>query len=115
MKIIYEADDGTRFDDRFDCEFYEETKRHHHLKDVTFYDKEGKPYSIDGNGYDDWVDDRIYYECYGIDIHNDEELEDVIWLGEYTGWCEFYEFFNEPGHWMRKEDDMGNGYWEVVK
>ena len=115
MKIIYEADDGTRFDNRFDCEFYEESKRHHHLKDVTFYDEEGKPYSIDGNGYDDWVDDRIYYECYGIDIHNDEELEDVIWLGKYTGWCEFYEFFNEPGHWIRKEDEMSNGYWEKTK
>ena len=115
MKIIYEADDGTRFDDRFDCEFYEESKHHHHLKDVTFYDEEGKQYNIDGNGYDDWIDDRIYYGCYGIDIHNDEELEDVIWLGKYTGWCEFYEFFNEPGHWIRKEDNMGNGYWERVK
>lgn len=111
MKIIYEADDGTRFDDRFDCEFYEESKRHHHLKDVTFYDEEGKQYSIN----DDWTDDSIYNNCYGIDIHNKEELEDVIWLGKYMGWCEFYEFLNEPGHWIRKEDDMGNGYWEKVK
>jgi len=111
MKIIYEADDGTRFDDRFDCEFYEESKCHHHLKDVTFYDEEGKSYSIDNDGYDNWFDDSIYYNCYGINIHNEEELEDIIWLGKYTGWYEFYAFFIEPGHWIRKED----GYWEKVK
>ena len=115
MKIIYEADDGTRFDDQFDCEFYEEFQRHPHLKEVTFYDEKGKAYTINDDRFDYFFDEQIYYDCYEIDIHNKEELADVIWLGEYNGWCEFYEFFNEPGHWVRKEDDMGNGYWEKVK
>ena len=43
MKIIYEAFDGTQFDNEFDCEYYEWKLNHEEsLKDLIFYDKDGK-------------------------------------------------------------------------
>ena len=34
MKILYQADDGTRFDNEWDCEDYENKLNHPYLKNI---------------------------------------------------------------------------------
>ena len=39
-----------------------------------------------------------------INIHSQEELNDLLWLAREAGWCEF-EDFTEPGIWVRKNNE----------
>ena len=113
MKILYQADDGKLFEDEWDCEEYEAKILHPHLKNITFFTIEDCPYFMND---DNIFSDYIYYDCWKITVHNIDELNDLIWLVDYCGWCEF-EQVTEPGTWVRYEVDksLHKGHWKKVK
>ena len=51
MKIIYIAEDGTQFDDEFECESYEGKLNHPYLKNIVFYDIKDNFYTIGDDIY----------------------------------------------------------------
>lgn len=114
MKIIYQADDGKLFENEWDCEEHEakiKYLKHPHLKNITFFTKEDCPYFMDD---DSIFSDDIYYYCWKITVHNIDELNDLIWLTDYWGWCEFKQI-TEPGTWERHEIDLFKGHWVKIK
>ena len=101
MKVIYEAIDGKQFDNEYDCEMYEGKLAHPHLEGITFFTKDcALPIAFK----EDIFDDELYNTCEAIWIHSKEELADLQWLTEETGWCEF-EQLTEPGFWVRCESE----------
>lgn len=111
MKVLYEAIDGSIFNDQNDCEVYEASINHSALFDISFYDSEGNEYSI-SDYKPDIFNDLIYQRCGKVFAHNEDELKDLQWLAEECGWCEF-EQITDVGIWVRHED-LGNGTWEHV-
>lgn len=91
MKIIYIADDGTQFDNEFDCEAYEWRLNHPHLKDIILLDK-------DGNRFEDAFSEEAYNYSEKIIITSYEALKDLQDLEDYTGYC-CYADINEVGEW----------------
>ena len=65
---------------------------------------------------DNIFSDDIYYYCWKITVHNIDELNDLIWLTDYCGWCEF-EQITEPGTWERRIDNyyLFKGHWVKIK
>lgn len=55
MRTIYVADDGSIFDDEYECKDYEWELDHPHLKDVSVYDVVGVKETINSVG--EWVFD----------------------------------------------------------
>lgn len=110
MRILYIADDGTEFDNEFDCEHYEEIKRHNKINDVEVYDADDNRVL-----FDSVYNDAFYNNAEKIIIHTEEEVEDILWLAEYTGWCEF-EQLTSVGTWVRRQEGWnGAGIWEKVE
>ena len=110
MNILYEADDGTIFDNEYDCLFYEEKKDHLNLEGILIYTKNNV---ILGFDLDDLLNEKYYYQSEKVILHNEKEFKDFIWLAEYCGWCEWYDFITSPGIWVRYEEN-GNGCWKKV-
>ena len=113
MKIWYESEDGKFFDNKLDCEVHELKLIHTHLDKISFYSKENNKYieyHIDYN--QDITSDDYYQKCEKINIHNEDEFQDLMWLSKYCGWIEF-EQFTQPGIWIRHEDNhkIINGVW----
>lgn len=110
MRIIYIAYDGTEFDDELDCEAYEEIRHHQSLYDIDAYEEDGN--AIRFTGLDnEW----FYYKAEKIVLHNAKEVEDILWLAEYTGWLEF-EQLTSVGTWVRHQKDWKSiGTWEKVE
>ena len=54
-------------------------------------------------------DDHIYNDAEKIVVHNTEEVDALLWIADYTGWCEF-EQITSPGTWVRHAKDMGTHY-----
>ena len=108
MKTIYEADDGTTFDDYYECENYEESQKHPHLYYITFLDSSEE--ELDHSDFKDGIfDDQLYQNCWGLIVHSDAEVSDLLWLADYCGWPEF-EQITSPGTWKRKGTWLG-GIW----
>jgi hypothetical protein len=95
MRAIYIADDGTQFDDRFDCEDYEWKLNHPHLKDVHIFDK-------DGNKFDNVFSEDAYNYSDKIVVTSNGAVKDLHDLANYTGYC-YYEHVNEVGEWRFDE------------
>jgi hypothetical protein len=91
MRIIYIADDGTQFDDRFDCEDYEWKLNHPHLQDIHILDK-------DGNKLEDIFSNNTYNRSAKIIVVSAEAVKDLKDLADYTGYCN-YEDINKVGEW----------------
>ena len=108
MKVIFEAIDGQRFDDLDECEEYEWKYNHPNISTVSFFNENGEEYHIDTYNI---FDDKVYYNAFSVDIHNENELADFAALTEYCGWCEF-EDIDSPGVWVRFEDEYSNAKWE---
>ena len=92
MRVVYIADDGREFDDKYDCEDYEWKLNHPGLNDILMYDGDGNK-----------LDDILSYDTYGsvmkIIIPNEKSLKDLKEFGCYTGFC-CYVDINEPGEWV---------------
>jgi hypothetical protein len=98
MKIIYIADDGSLFDNEYDCEAYEWKLNHPHLKDIHAFDK-------DGNEFADIFSEDTYNYSEKIIVSSEEAAKDMRDLAKYTGYCA-YEYIDAVGEWVfdaRKE------------
>lgn len=91
MRIIYIADDGTQFNDEYDCKDYEWKLNHPHLKNVHIFDE-------DGNEFDDILSDEAYHYSAKIIVTSNEAVKDFQDLASYTRYC-FYEHINKVGEW----------------
>ena len=113
MKCIYVAEDGIEFDNEYDCEMYEGELLHPDILNIEFYNECGELYKIQHHNI---YDDNIYNACEKIDVHNDKEVNDLRWLAEMCGWCEF-EQIESVGIWERHTDDYRNWFWvkEVIE
>lgn len=108
MKTIYEADDGTVFDNRYECQDYTECRKHCNLYSVTFLDSSGKSLRLDDQSiriFDNLP--YVYQNCNEIVVHNEEEVVSVQWLADYYGWCCEFEQITSPGTWKRED-----GVWK---
>lgn len=110
MKILYQANDGTIFENEWNCEEYEAKMEHPYLKDIEFFTEKGCPYFINN---DNFLSDDTYGDCWKIIIHNVNELKDLAWLADYCGWCEFGQI-TEPGTWKRYKEFFFEGRWEKI-
>lgn len=111
MKTIYIADDGTTFDDYYECENYEESMKHPNLYHITFLDSIGK--ELNPDEFPKGVfDDLLYQKCEWVIVHDEKEVSDIQWLADYCGWSEF-EDITSPGTWKR-EDAVWDGVWSKV-
>jgi hypothetical protein len=104
MKIIYIADDGTQFDDKFNCEDYEWKLKHQNIKDVHVFNK-------DGIEFEDIFSEDTYNQSTKIVVSSDEAARELQELGEYTGYC-CYESINKAGEWIF--DDKQETFVEVT-
>lgn len=111
MKIIYEANDGTIFDNEYDCLFYEEKKDHLNLENILLYTRDNIKL---GFNFNDILNEKYYNYSEKIILHNEKEFKDFIWLAEYCGWCEWYDFITSSGTWIRYEEN-GNGRWKKIR
>lgn len=101
MRIIYIADDGKEFDDKFECENYEWLQNHPYLNDFKCYDKDGKL-------LEDIVAEETYYCCHKLVVPKYECVKDLCDLAEYTGYCSYSDITN-AGIWIFEEKDI-NGF-----
>ena len=92
MKIIYISDDGIQFDNETDCQFHEWKMQHNHLKNIKFYNGEGKLLTSSP------LEEEHYSSVETVVISNEEELKDLQALTDYTGFCA-YESINKMGTW----------------
>lgn len=101
MKVLYIADDGKEFDDKFECEKYEWLLEHSHLKDIKCYDK-------DGNLFPDIMSDKTYDYCTKVIVPTKKCVKEIQDLADYMGFC-LYLDITEPGTWIFLTDG------EIVK
>jgi hypothetical protein len=92
MRTIYIADDGTQFDDEYDCQDYEWKLKHPGLKDIIFYD-------MKDDVLEDIFSQTTYEDTMKIVVSTDEAVKDLYELGRYYGWCA-YEDVTEAGTWV---------------
>ena len=92
MRTVYIADDGTQFDNRYECETYEFnlTISDHNLK---FYDAGGTllDYPI--------TDSRTYNLSERVIVPDKQSLDVLRKVSDYNGWCEFDDI-DSIGIWM---------------
>lgn len=92
MKIIYVADDGTQFDNEFDCEDYEWKLNHPHLREVRVFGK-------DGNEFNNIFEEDTYNYSEIIIVPDDEAARNLQELADYTGYC-YYSHITKAGEWI---------------
>ena len=91
MKVIYIANDGKEFDNKYDCENYEWELKHTHLNEICFYDK-------DGNKLYDAYSEDTYNNAERIVVPNENAAKELQELARYTGYC-CYGDITECGEW----------------
>jgi len=112
MEIIYKANDGTLFDNEFDCLQYEEAKTYGHIYFIEFFTKFDNKYFITK---DNLFKDCNYNICEKLIIHNQNEFLEFFKWADYCGWCEFYEQIDSPGIWVRtEEENTCKGKWTKI-
>ena len=99
MKIIYEAFDGTQFDNEFECEDYEWKLNHEEsLKDLIFYDKDGKVMT------DSKLSEDVYSKVMKIVVLSNYGVQALKDIADYTGFL-CYNVVNEVGIWVWNNED----------
>lgn len=94
MRVLYIADDGTEFDDQWDCEDYEWIQNHQRLKEIVFLDEDGKT-------LENPMSENTYINAETIVVPTDEAAKELRELGEYCGW--FYDSIISAGTWVFNE------------
>lgn len=99
MKIIYEAFDGTQFDNEFVCTDYEWAKNHTEgLRDIIFHGKNGEIYY-------DKLHENTYNNVMHIEILSEEGLKTLKDIADYTGFCCYYDVDSiGKWSWNKKEE-----------
>lgn len=112
MIIKYFADDGTEFNNQWDCELYEKSENmktgYPELFKVEFWDENDKKYYIDK---DDTFADYIYNNACKVNIPSDDAFNGFHEWAKYCGWCEFEDDIHGPGMWKRYEKCYLNHEW----
>ena len=98
MRVIYVADDGTTFDDEWDCKDYE-FRRSLSLDDIEIYDE-------NGNRFDDILSEDAYNNCTRVIVKTDKAVTDLHKIVKYTGFI-YYDDIDSPGIWNIKIEDIG--------
>lgn len=96
MRTIYIADDGTQFDNKWDCVDYEWRQNHPYIKEVLLYGKRRKRIK------EDILSEDVYNTVEFIVIKTEEILKDFRALVDYTGFC-CYDDITEVGKWKFDE------------
>lgn len=96
MTVIYVANDGTTFDDEWDCKDYE-FQQSLSLDDIEVYDE-------NGNRFDDILSEDAYNNCTRVMVKTDKAVSDLHKIAEYTGFLG-YEDIDSPGIWHITNDD----------
>ena len=103
MRVIYEAFDGTQFDEQMDCEFYEFDKLVLDRTKIRVFDRQRhllKRLNFGAN-----------YETYGneyrVEIKTEKDLDDIEKVSEFTG---LYDDINSIGTWIYDEEPK-DGSW----
>lgn len=96
MRTVYIADDGTQFDNKYECETYE--------FNLTISDHNLKFYDASGTLLDYPITDSHIYNLSDKVIVPDEQSLDVLrkvsdYVSDYNGWCEFDDI-DSIGIWM---------------
>lgn len=110
MKVIYEAFDGIRFDNDFDCEMYEAVVQHPEIFSIIFYNSAGESYKVRHHAP---FDDEVYQACEKINVTTNGAFECLKWITKYCGWSEL-EQITEEGIWERVDEDDSGGVWKKV-
>lgn len=103
MRTIYIADDGTQFDDEFECEHYEWVLNHSHLKEIICYDE-------DGNVLEDILSQDTYETTMKIVVPTDEAAKELREAGRYCGFCAYGDV-DSTGTWVWEVLDRINGHF----
>ena len=92
MTIVYIADDGTHFDNEWECKDYEWLLTHRAINDVQFLDKDG-----------DWLEDIFSEDAYNnvrrIIAPNVASVHALVDLERYTGFCAYADI-DGVGTWV---------------
>lgn len=102
MRVEYIADDGTRFDNEWDCMAHEDMLNHPNLKFVSWILEDGTIC-----GLDRCFDEDVYLNCIRIIVPSDEAAADVRWLAKHCGYCD-YEAITSMGVWDYCMDTDGD-------
>ncbi len=113
MRIVYIADDGTQFDDEWECESYEKCITHQAMYGIQFFNNKDRDFYHITKGNE--FSDDIYQRADVVVVHSDEELKCLQWLTDYCGWLEF-KMILSTGTWLREPDEFFNGLnvWKKV-
>lgn len=95
MRVIYIADDGTQFDNEFECELHEWKFYHPHAQEVRIFDAEG-------NELKDVLEEETYHNSVKIVVPNEEALKDFQAFADYSGYCA-YSDIDQVGTWVLDE------------
>lgn len=96
MKTLYIADDGKKFENEYECCNYEFGISHPHLKTIELYDRYGEKLTNP-------LDEDTYFNFVKIIVHSKEELEDLYYTADYTGFDGYYDI-KSVGTWVFDQD-----------
>ena len=108
MKILYIANDGTQFEDEWECTDYEWILAHPHLKEIKFLNAAGEP------ALSDPLDDITYNNTETVIVPNEEALQELQDLADYAGFCE-YKDIDSIGTWNHYDGTISNGGFRKVE
>lgn len=97
MKIVYIADDGTEFNDEYDCRDYEWTLERKEAFDlIEFYD-------ADDNKIKNIMTQNAYDKVWTIVVPTAEAAKAIVDLGDYKGFSAYLDICS-AGTWEWHED-----------
>lgn len=95
MRTVYIAEDGTEFNDAFNCEFYEWKLRHPYLREIKCYDNQDNP-------IDNITEESAYDKCEKVIVPTMQSLNDLHALADYMGFT-LYNDIKSTGTWVYDE------------
>lgn len=100
MKTIYIADDGTQFDDKYDCKDYEFLSTLKDVEKIIIVDAEG---TILNDNPLDILKDETYHACAKVIITSPAAVESLHKIADYTGFCDYFDI-KKPGMYKYVEE-----------
>lgn len=105
MRVIYIADDGTQFEDKWDCEEYEWILNHPNIKSVEIYDSNDNKLTM-------YMSSDTYENADLVIVPDMAALSDLHELARLTGFC-YYHQIESPGTWEFKMNGFDGCYVKV--
>ena len=102
MKVIYIADDGTQFEDKWDCEEYEWILNHPNIKSVEIYDG-------NDNKLTTYMSSDTYENADLVIVPDMAALSNFHELARLTGFCCYHQI-ETIGTWEFKMDRFVGRY-----